>query len=195
VNLSGLVLFFQIVLGLGFIIGLSTCLSVLWGAPWAPTPRQTMESMLRLADIQPGERMVDLGAGDGRLVIAAARKYQADAVGVEIDPLRCLLANVLIRCLGLQGRARVVWGNMYDYDLRGADVVMMYLLQRTNTRFWPKLARELEPGARVVSHSFTLPHWTPAIIDDTHCLFVYHVVPEGTLVQTHFVDHRELPRS
>jgi SAM-dependent methyltransferase len=183
---SVLVLLFQIILGVGLFIGLSAYLSVLWGAPWTPTRRRTAASMLRLADVRPGERVVDLGAGDGRLVIAAARQYGAEAVGVEIDPLRCLLANGLIRCLGLCGRAKVIWGNMYDFDLRGADVVTLYLLQRTNVRLWAKLARELEPGARVVSRSFTLPHWTPAVIDDAHGIFVYRVVPEGTPIETQF---------
>lgn len=184
-----LVLFFQILLGVGLFLGLSAYLSVLWGAPWTPTPHRALASMLRLADIRPGERVVDLGAGDGRLVIAAARQYQANAAGVEIDPLRCLLANGLIRLRGLQGQAKVVWGNMYAYDLREADVVVMYLLQRTNTRLGAKLARELKPGARIISRTFTLPHWTPTIIDDTQGIFVYQVVPEGTPVQIQFVHH------
>jgi len=185
--MTALPLFLLILLGIGLFVGLSAYLPVLWGAPWTPTSRRVRASMLRLAAIQPGERVVDLGAGDGRLVIAAAQSYQARAVGVEIDPLRCLLANVLIRCRGLQGRARVLWGNLYHFDLRDADVVLLYLLQRTNARLWAKLADELKPGARVVSYTFTLPHWTPAIIDDTHGIFVYHVVPEGAPVQTQFV--------
>ena len=180
-------LFLRLVLGIGLFVGLSAHLSALWGAPWAPTPRRARESMLRLADIHPGERVVDLGAGDGRLVIDAAREYQADAVGVEIDPLRCLVANGLIRLFGLRGRAKVKWGNMYHYDLRGVDVVLMYLLQSTNKRLWTKLARELQPGARVVSRTFTLPHWTPAAIDNTHNIFVYHVVPEGTPIETRVI--------
>lgn len=185
-----LTLLFQIALGMGLFVGLSAFLSALWGAPWAPTPRPTMEAMLRLADIHPGEQVVDLGAGDGRLVIAAARAYRADAVGIEIDPLRCLVANTLIYLLGLRRQAKVIWGNMYDYDLQDANVVMMYLLQSTNTQLQHKLTRELTPGARVVSRSFTLPHWTPAIIDDAHDIFVYHISPEGTPIQTQFVDHR-----
>ncbi|MFZ5917870.1 MAG: SAM-dependent methyltransferase [Chloroflexota bacterium] len=177
----------QMVLGAGLLLGLSAYLAVLWGAPWAPTPRRTREAMLRLADIQPGERVVDLGAGDGRLVMAAARLYRAQAVGVEIDPLRCLVANGLIYLGGLQHRARVVWGNLFDFDLQGADVVLLYLLQHTNSQLWPKLAQELSPGARVVSRSFTLPHWTPAAIDEELGLFLYRVVPKGAVVETRFV--------
>jgi SAM-dependent methyltransferase len=184
---SGLMLFLRIVLGIGLFVGLSAYVSALWGAPWVPTPRRVRESMLRLAEIQPGERVVDLGAGDGRLVIDAAREYQANAVGVEIDPFRCLVANGLIRFLGLRGQARVLWSNMYHYDLRGVDVVLMYLLQSTNVRLQTKLARELQPGARIVSRTFSLPHWTPVVIDDTDSLFVYHVVPEGTSIETKFV--------
>ena len=182
-----LMLFVRVLLGVGLFVGLSAYLSALWGAPWAPTPRRVREAMLHLADIQPGERVVDLGAGDGRLVIDAARQYQADATGVEIDPLRCLIAGGLVRLAGLRGQMRVIWGNLYNYDLRGVDVVLMYLLQSTNCRLWGKLARELQPGARVVSRTFSLPNWTPAIIDDTNHIFVYHVVPEGTPIETRFV--------
>jgi SAM-dependent methyltransferase len=184
---AALTLLFQIALGAGLLVGLSAYLSVLWGAPWVPVPRRAMRAMLRLAQIRPGERVVDLGAGDGRLVRRAARDHQAQAVGVEIDPLRCLMANVGIRLGRLGGQARVVWGNLYEFDLRGADVVLLYLLQSTNARLRSKLARELKPGARIVSRSFTLPDWTPAVIDEANEIFVYHVVPKGIQVETRFV--------
>ncbi len=162
-------------------------LPVLWGAPWVRTPEKTVRQMLRLANLQPGQRLVDLGAGDGRVVIVAAQHFGAAAEGVEIDPLRCWLANVQIRGLGLAGRARVTWGNLFAYDLHAADVVTLYLLQGTNQRVKARLLEQLRPGARVVSRTFSLEGWTPSVIDEKEALFVYEIGRTDETVETQFV--------
>ena len=170
------------------IVALISCyLSTLWGAPWAPTAIGTVDQMLRLADVQPGETVVDLGAGDGRIVIRAARRYGALAIGVELDPIRWVAANAAIWVRGLEGRARVVHANMFEHDLSGADVVTLYLLQGTNQRIKARLAEQLRPGARVVSHAFTLEGWTPTVIDEARRLFVYEIGRTGPDVRTAFV--------
>jgi SAM-dependent methyltransferase len=165
----------HIIFGLAVFAFVSAYLPTLWGAPWAPTSLRTVRHMLRLADVQPGQTVVDLGAGDGRIVILAARRFGAQAVGVEIDPLRCLIANALIVLLGLRGRAQVVHGNMFSYDLAQADVVTLYLLQGTNQRIQSRLAAQLRPGARVVSHAFSFSGWTPVAIDERRRLFLYEI--------------------
>jgi precorrin-6B methylase 2 len=177
----------QLLLVVAVVALVSTYLSTLWGAPWAPTPLNRVDRMLRLAAVQPGEMVVDLGAGDGRIVIRAARRFGARAIGVEIDPLRWLIANVAIRAMGLGAQARMVRGDMFAYDLSEADVVTLYLLEGTNQRLRPHLAESLRPGARIVSHAFSLQGWTPLSVDSEHRLYLYEVrdttplAPEGAL--------------
>ena len=165
----------HVALGVALLALVSTYLPTLWGAPWAPTPLHRVDRMLRLAGVQPGETVVDLGSGDGRIVIRAARRFGARAVGVEIDPLRCLVGNIAIRLMGLTERAQVVRGDMFAYDLGKADVVTLYLLDSTNQRLRSRLAGDLRPEARIVSHRYRLEGWTPAAVDEEHQLFLYQV--------------------
>ena len=137
---------FHAALILVLFFGLSALLSSLWGAPWAPTSLRKARKMLEMVPLKPGEKLIDLGAGDGRIVIIAARGFQAQAVGIEIDPLRCLFANLLIRLFRIQDRAHVYYGEMYKFYLRDADVVSMNLLQSTNQRIKTRLAEQLRPG-------------------------------------------------
>ncbi len=147
----------------------------LWGAPWFPSSLGTVKEMLRLAQIQPGQKVVDLGAGDGRIVILAARQYHAHAVGVEIDPVRCFIGNTWIRLLGLSGRARIHRGDLFNFDLRDADVVTLYLLKGTNAALKDRLLQQLRPGARIVSNAFIMPDWEPAAQDARGEVFLYQV--------------------
>jgi predicted RNA methylase len=114
-----------------------------------------VRKMLELADVGPEDVVYDLGCGDGRVIITAARRYGATAVGYEIDPLRFLWCQLLILILGLGDRVRVIFGDFFKKDISGADVVTCYLLQSTNDKLEAKLVRELRPGARVVSNTFT----------------------------------------
>jgi SAM-dependent methyltransferase len=159
-------------------------LPVLWGAPWVPGSLRVIDRMLELAEVKPGQTVVDLGAGDGRVVIMAARIYKAKAVGVEIDPLRWTIANLWIILLGLRGKAEVRLGDMRRFSVAGADVVTLYLLQGTNQMLKESLARSLRPGAKVVSHTFSMSGWTPAVIDEKHGIFVYEIGNTGEEVQT-----------
>ena len=172
-------MYLHILFGVAVAAFVSCYLSTFWGAPWAPTSLSKVDQMLRLADLRPGQTLIDLGAGDGRIVIRAARRFGARAIGIEIDPLRCLIANVLVWTLRLRGRARVDHGNVFRADLSGADVVTLYLLQGTNERIQPHLSEQLRPGTRVVSHAFTFPGWTPVAIDEQRRLFVYEIGRTG----------------
>lgn len=156
-------------------------LSVLWflsivgpfvlGAPWLPMPVSSARRMLRLAAVRPGETVYDLGSGDGRVLIVAAREFGAEAVGVEIEPVRALISRATLRLFGVGDRARVICGNLFKLDLRRADVVILYLLPGTHARLVPKLRRELGPGARVVTLAFPLPGWEPAIRHGDICVY------------------------
>jgi SAM-dependent methyltransferase len=146
----------------------------LWkGAPWVPTHRRTVRKMLTMARVQPGELIYDLGSGDGRIITIAAREFGARAVGIEIDPLRYVWSRLRIAVLGLRSQVRVVFGNLFDQDLSAADVVTCYLLQDTNDRLAAKLERELHPGARVVSNTYTFPRLQLIRSDEQDKVLVY----------------------
>jgi tRNA A58 N-methylase Trm61 len=135
------------------------------GAPWVPMPLDTARRMLQLADVRPGETVYDLGSGDGRVLIVAAREFGATAIGVEIDPLRTLISRSAMTLLGLRHCARVTRANLFDVDLSEADVVTVYLLPKANARLAPKLRSELKPGARVVTLTYPIPDWEPVVRD------------------------------
>jgi threonine/homoserine/homoserine lactone efflux protein/phospholipid N-methyltransferase len=176
-----------IVLGVSLFLVAWAYLSVAWGAPWVPSSFATIRRMLEMAGVKPGEVVIDLGAGDGRIVVIAARSYGASAIGVEIDPLRCLVANAAITLLGLRQHAHVHLGDMFTFDTSVGDVVVLYLLQGTNQRIKDKLIRELRPGARVVSHTFSMTGWVPVALDDRRGIFVYEIGRIGEDVRTEFV--------
>ncbi len=133
-------------------------------APDFPSPQEVVEDMLQMAHLQPGEMVYDLGSGEGRIVITAARKFKARAVGVELSPELCKIAVGRVKALGLEDRVRIVHANLLKVDLRPADVVTIYLLTSANEMLRPNLERDLKPGARVVSHDFEIRGWKPAAI-------------------------------
>ncbi len=149
--------------------------SVLWpffaGAPWVPMPIRMARRMLQLAEVQPGETVYDLGAGDGRVVIVAAREFGARAIGIEIDPLRALLSQLTLLVFGLKSRARIIRANLFEVNLQDADVVIIYLLPKAYERLVPKLRAELKPGVRVVTLTYPLPDWQPVLSEKAICLY------------------------
>ncbi len=140
-------------------------------APAYPTPQTVVDQMLTAAQVKPGETVYDLGCGDGRIVIAAARKFHARAVGIEIrrDIYEKTAANVA--ALGLGDQVRIVLGNALHYDISPADVVTLYLLTSSNDRLKPELEHYLKPTARVVSHDYEIRGWKPETVS--------HMVVEG----------------
>ena len=144
-----------IILGLIFAISISWPTSV--GAPWVPTSMKLVQKMLEMAEVGPEDVVYDLGCGDGRTVIMAARVYMARAVGIEIDPLRYLWCQMMVTLLGLRKRVTIKYGNFFSQDLSEATVVTCYLLAKTNKKLEGKLLEELPPGARVVSNTFRFP--------------------------------------
>ena len=111
--------------------------------------------------------ILDLGCGDGRIVIAAAREFGSYATGIEIDPFRVLWARTMVRIRGVHSRVRIRWGNMYRTDLSTADIVVLFLSATANAKLERKLQQELHPEARIVSHYHPMPDWTPTEIAKT----------------------------
>jgi len=134
-------------------------------APYVPSPPQVIRQMLILAELKRGEVFFDLGAGDGRAVIMAAKDFGARAVGVELrdDLVKRALASVYEQ--GLQDRVTIVSGDMFNVDLSSADVVFLYLTTSANEKVKPKLEAELKLGVRVVSHDYEIVGWKPAKVE------------------------------
>jgi SAM-dependent methyltransferase len=130
--------------------------------PYFPTPDQAVDSMLKLAGTGPRDVVYDLGCGDGRIVIAAAKFFGARAVGIDIDPLPLRMAVSSARRAGVEGRVRFVRGDLFEADIHEATVVTLFLLENVNRRLLPKLLRELEPGTRIVAHRYNFGDaWPP----------------------------------
>ncbi len=129
------------------------------GAPYVPSPDRVVGKLLRLADVSADDVVYDLGSGDGRIVIAAAKKFGARGVGVEIDSQLVQKARAKAREAGVADRVEFRQGDLFDTDLSDATVVTLYLWPEMNNRLRPKLRRELDPGDRVVSHSFDIDDW------------------------------------
>lgn len=128
-------------------------------APWVPLWKRDVKRMLDLAEVKPGEIVYDLGAGDGRIIIMAAKDYQALATGFEIATLPYFLAYIKIILLGLRGKARLKYRNFFNEDFSQADVICTFLSPQAMEKLKTKFAREMKPGSRVVSYAFDIKDW------------------------------------
>ncbi len=150
-------------------------------APYFPTPLTIVERMLRLGELKAGEKMFDLGSGDGRIVIMAAQKFNAIATGVEIDEDLVKQSSLKIQKLGLEKTASILRGDIFLQDYSSADLLTVYLLPRSNDKVRPMLEKQLRKGARIVAHDFEFSAWTPVKVVDidddgegrSHRLFLY----------------------
>ena len=150
-------------------------------APYLPTPNIVVDQMLQAAQLKPGETLFDLGSGDGRIVIAAASKYKANAIGVELDDALAASSISRIAESGLEKTARIIHGDLLKQDYSKADVITVYLWPEANVQVAKLLDIQLKKGARVVSHDFEMGPWKPTetitVPDDgtgrSHTVFLY----------------------
>jgi len=129
--------------------------------PFVPTTPEAVQAMLKLADVQKTDVVYDLGCGDGRIVVAAARDFGARGVGIDIDPKRIAEAKENAHKAGVEERVRFDEGDLFEADIHEATVVTLFLLSSVNERLRPKLLADLKPGTRVVSNTFQMGDWKP----------------------------------
>jgi SAM-dependent methyltransferase len=140
---------------------------------WVPTPDEVVDRMLRMAQVGPGDLVYDLGAGDGRIAIAAAKKFGARSVGIEYNPDMAKYAQGNVEKAGLTGKTRIIHGDIFATDFSQATVITLYLLPALNLKLRPQIL-SMHPGTRVVSHSFDMDDWKPdetSVMDGTRAYF------------------------
>jgi len=155
----------------------------LYIAPYVSSPLPVVRRMLILSELKPGELIYDLGSGDGRIVITAAKEFGARAVGVELREDLVKQAHEKVSELNLNGKVKIVQRDMFNVDLSPADVVTLYLTTSANEKVKPKLESELREGARVVCHDYEILGWKPDRVDKfcenprlgypSHTIYVY----------------------
>jgi len=128
---------------------------------YEPTPQLIVEELLKMAEVNRNDIVYDLGCGDGRFVITAAKKYGARGIGIDIDPERIKESIHKARIAGVMDRVKFIEGDLFEMDIREATLVALYLLPELNMQLRPKLLKELKPGTRVISHEFDMYDWQP----------------------------------
>lgn len=128
---------------------------------YVPTPQAVVDAMLDMAKVRKGDVLYDLGSGDGRIPVTAAKRFGVRAVGIDIDPQRIAEANANARGEGVTDRVSFRNTDLFTADISEASVVTLYLLDSLNEKLRPKLLRELKPGTRIVSHAFRMGDWEP----------------------------------
>jgi len=148
--------------------------------PYVPTPTEVVEEMLEVANVKEGDVVYDLGCGDGRIVITAAKKHGATGVGVDIDPERIAESKENARAAGVTDKVKFVEGDLFEMDFSKATVLTLYLLPSVNLRLRDTILEDLKPGTRVVSHAFDMGDWEPDVtrtVEPGSRMVYYWVVP------------------
>jgi precorrin-6B methylase 2 len=149
--------------------------------PYVPTTEEVVEVMMRLGEVDKNDVVYDLGSGDGRLPITAAKKYGARGLGVDIDPNRVREARENAKAAGVEDKVKFVQGDLFQTDIGEATVVTLYLLPSVNLKLRPKLLSELKPGTKVVSHNYDMGDWKPeqTVNVGNHVVYVWTIPERG----------------
>lgn len=143
--------------------------------PFVPTPQPVVDRMLDLAKVKPDDLIYDLGSGDGRIVITAAKRYGARGVGIDLDPQRIREARENAKEAGVEGKVQFINGDLFKTDLSKASVVTLYLLNSVNRDLRPQLWKQLKVGTRVVSHAFDMgDEWPPERVEQVDGRTIYY---------------------
>jgi len=183
-----IVLFFFGFFILLFIIGLLWILvPAFYGLPSVPTKETRIRKALKMVNLQPHETLYDLGAGDGRVLLMAAREFGAQAVGIEIGPIQCMFIWLRIVASGFGNRIQIEWANFLKTDLSEADVVFVYATSKEVARLASHLGRQMKLHSRLVSISADFPEWEPYAVDEHDLIFIYNMPPTPGSLTTYLL--------
>ncbi|HEU0296929.1 MAG TPA: class I SAM-dependent methyltransferase [Anaerolineales bacterium] len=158
-----------------------------YGLPPVPTGLNRIRKALKLVNLQPDEVLYDLGSGDGRVLIIAAREFGAWAVGIEIGPVQRAVSWVKVLRVGIQHKVRIEAGDFYRADLHAADVVFVYATSKEVRKLAAHLEKQMKPGSRLVSISADFPEWEPSAFDERELIFVYEMPPKRGSLMTYLL--------
>ncbi len=144
--------------------------------PYVPTPTEVVARMLTMAGVNKNDLLYDLGSGDGRIVITAAREYGARGIGYDLNPKRIKESNENARKAGVENQVKFIQKDLFEANLKGATVVTLYLLPEVNLRLKPKLLRELRPGTRIVSHNYDMGDWKAEAVEQLNVRGTAHYI-------------------
>jgi len=153
----------------------------LFGSPWHPISRKDLKRALEFCGVKAGERIVDLGSGDGRVLITAAKDYGLVGTGIEIDPIKVWLANLRVRVAGARDKVKIVRANIFDADYREADILFIYLTHQAIDKLFPDILEQLKPNAKILCYRFCIQGMTPDKVSADKTLFLY-TLNKGTRV-------------
>ena len=160
----------------GFIVLASiVVLPIFWGAPWHPLFPGTIRRILNFAEIKQGETLCDLGCGDGRILIAAAKEYSAKGIGVEIDPIKFGLAWLLVKFEKVDEQVKIIRENIFQFVPQDADVIYLYLTHQAMDKLFPEILKKLKPTVRIVSYRFCIRGMIPEKVSADKTLFLYQL--------------------
>ena len=168
-------------IGAALLLAVMVIVPALFGAPWHPISRRDLKRALDFCDAKAGERLVDLGSGDGRVLIAAAKEYDLIGTGIEIDPIKVWLANLRVRWAGVQDKVKIVQANIFDTDYGEADILFIYLTHQALDRLFPKILEQLKPNVKILCYRFCIQGMTPDKVNADKTLFLY-TMNKGTRV-------------
>lgn len=173
-------------------------LSALWmivpafyGPPSVPTQTKRIRKALQLSNLQPGETVYDLGAGDGRVLLIAASEFNANAVGVDVGPVQCLFIKLRALASGYGDKIRVKWGNYFKAELKDADVVFIYATSKETGKLAAHLKKKMKPGSRLVSISADFAEWEPSAIDELDLIFLYVMPPNPGSIASYLMEYKK----
>ena len=150
-------------------------LPIFSGAPWHPLLPGTIRRILNFAEIKQGETICDLGCGEGRVLVTAAKEYSARGVGIEIDPIKVGLARMLAKFKNVDQQVKIIRGNIFEFVPQDADVVYLYLTHQAMDRLFPEILKKLKPTVRIVTYRFCIRGMTPEKVSADKTLFLYQL--------------------
>jgi hypothetical protein len=159
----------------------------LYGLPLVSTKPERIRKALKLANLRRNEVLYDLGAGEGRVLLIAAREFDAKAIGLEVGPIQCAWIWLRAAASGLTHKVQVKWQDFYKADLSNANVVFVYATSKEVIKLAPHLEKQLKEGTRVVSISADFPEWEPSAFDNNDLIFVYEMPPTRGNLSTYLM--------